>query len=288
MKSRTKRFIGGVRKSRKKTYNKPTEDQATNDDDKQYIINRFRTSVKGVDVCLDGLNTSHCGREGHWLETQMGIKHNASNEPDIRGYEMKKSSSKTSLGDFSANEYIFSRKRDIINEMNAWNETIKTTRSEFMRFFGNPNPNKNDRYSWSGTCVPKYNIWNSNGQTLTIAENNDIIAYYSFSKDTRQRKSEFPDHLKRDDIVIAIWKNENMKTKIENKFNQKGFFICNKLINTYDKIYFGKPFTFEYFIECIKNKSIIFDSGMYDGNNRNYSQFRGSHFWDDLIVEEYE
>ena len=147
---------------------------------------------------------------------------------------------------------------------------------------------KNDRYSWSGTCVPKYNIWNSNGQTLTIAENNDIIAYYSFSKDTRQRKSEFPDHLKRDDIVIAIWKNENMKTKIENKFNQKGFFICNKLINTYDKIYFGKPFTFEYFIECIKNKSIIFDSGMYDGNNRNYSQFRGSHFWDDLIVEEYE
>jgi len=36
-----------------------------------------------------------------------------------------------------------------------------------------------------------------------------------------------------------------------------------------------------------KNKKIIFDSGMYDGNSRNYSQFRGSGFWNELIIEEY-
>ena len=62
MKSRKKRCNGGVRQSRK--YNKPTDDFAATDDDKQYIINRFRTNVKGIAVCLDGLNASHCGREG--------------------------------------------------------------------------------------------------------------------------------------------------------------------------------------------------------------------------------
>jgi len=37
----------------------------------------------------------------------------------------------------------------------------------------------------------------------------------------------------------------------------------------------------------MKNKKIIFDSGMYDGNSRNYSQFRGTCFWNELITEEY-
>jgi len=42
------------------------------------------------------------------------------NEPDINGYEMKKSSIKITLGDFTASEYIFSRKnkRNIINHLN--------------------------------------------------------------------------------------------------------------------------------------------------------------------------
>ena len=35
-------------------------------------------------------------------------------------------------------------------------------------------------------------------------------------------------------------------------------------------------------------KYIIFDSGMYDGNNRNYSMFRSSYnkFWRNLIIVE--
>ena len=37
----------------------------------------------------------------------------------------------------------------------------------------------------------------------------------------------------------------------------------------------------------LKIKKIIFDSGMFDGNTRNYSQFRGSYFWNELITEEY-
>ena len=47
--------------------------------------------------------------------------------------------------------------------------------SDFIKTFGNPNPIKKNRYSWSGSCVPSYNNWNSNGQILTINENNDII-----------------------------------------------------------------------------------------------------------------
>ena len=43
-----------------------------------------------------------------------------------------------------------------------------------------------------------------------------------------------------------------MKKHIDNKFNQKGFFICKKIGNTYEQICFGKPFTFKYFIESIK------------------------------------
>ena len=101
---------------------------------------------------------------------------------------------------------------------------------------------------------------NSNGQILTINEDNDII---------RNIKINFPLSLLYGNL--QKWNN-----------NKKGFFICKKIGNTYEKICFGKTFNYEYFIECIKNKKIIFDSGMYDGNNRNYSNF-----WNELIIEEF-
>lgn len=61
------------------------------------------------------------------------------------------------------------------------------------------------------------------------------------------------------------------------------------LSNVYNKVAFGHPFNYESFLEGIKNHQIIFDSGMYQGNDRNYSQF-GSYdnkFWDKLIYEKY-
>lgn len=247
--------------------------------DKQYIINTFNNNVQGKTIDLG--NSTHCGSEGHWLERKMGIEPNSKNEPDIRGYEMKKESKKTTLGDFSASEYLFSNKKIYINN------DIKISRDQFIKFFGTPNPKKNNRYSWSGECVPKYNKLNNCGQILLISENNDVYITYSFSKDKRDTKYEFPDFMKNDDITIAIWKEHNLKNKINNKFNKKGFFICKKKDGVYDKICFGKPFNFKYFIQGIKNKKIIFDSGMYRGNTRNYSQFRGTSFWNELIIEEY-
>ena len=80
------------------------------DIDKQQILTTFNNNVKGREIWVEGQNINHDGKEGHWLETNMGIKHNSKNEPDINGYEMKKYSNKITLGDFSASEYAFSKK----------------------------------------------------------------------------------------------------------------------------------------------------------------------------------
>lgn len=260
------------------------------DRDKEEILKLFNDNVKDIEINLENMNINHDGKEGHWLEKKMNIKHNSKNEPDINGYEMKKYSSRTTLGDYSASEYAFSgkNKRNKINSLNYWDDEIELSRTDFIRIFGSPKPKKNNRYSWSGSCVPVFGHYNFNGQILIINEYKDIIIYYSFSKDTRNKKANFPLFLHNDNIVIALWNSDKLKQNIDNKFNKNGFFTCKKINNTYKKICFGKAFDFEYFIECLKSKKIIFDSGMYNGNRRNYSQFRGmKNFWEELIIEEY-
>jgi hypothetical protein len=221
--------------------------------DKLEIIEIFRKKIKGNTPDLKKYNNKHSGKLGHWLETQMNIKHNSKNEPDINGYEMKKKSNKITLGDFSASEYLFSKDKKFINEKNNWSvDYVKITRDEFIKIFGTQKETKNNRYSWSGSCVHKYNIWNECGQKLIITKTNDICIYYSYSKD--KRKINIPDYLKKDDILIVFWKNEKMEKHINNKFNNKGFFI----IKDNKKICFGKPFNFEHFIESMKKKYNIF------------------------------
>jgi len=269
---------------------KATKSSSNLDSNKQAIITRFYTHVKGEKPYTEDQNIKHCGKEGHWLENRMGITHNALNQPDIYNYEMKKSSNgKTTLGDFSANEYAFSKKRTFINTYNNWTNLNVITRKNFLCYFGSPNPLKNNRYSWSGKCFPTYNSWNVFGQILNINENNDICIYYFYENDKRKNIF-FPDFLKTEKpILIAIWKADTLKIRIENKFNKKGFFICKKSNDIYNNLCFGNSFTFEHFISCMKNKKIRLDSGMYDGNKRNYSQFRGlvTSFWEELITECY-
>ena len=56
------------------------------------------------------------------------------------GYEIKKSSSKISFGDFSASEYLFSNKRENIERINEWKkEEYKITRDDFIKYFGKKN-----------------------------------------------------------------------------------------------------------------------------------------------------
>lgn len=257
------------------------------DESKTEIINRF---IKNVKNKLPTTDKKHCGSEGHWLEDMMEIKHNSKNAPDIFGYEMNKKSKKITFGDFSASEYIFSKKKTFIELTNGWNKNENNmSRTEFIKYFGNKNPKKHNRNSWSGKCVPKYGSYNTCGQKLIIDEDNNICIYYNKSEDTRDHDVTY-EFLSKGDVLIVVWLREKMEEHINRKFGSKGFFICEKNDDgAYEKICFGKPFGFEIFIECVKCKKIFFDSGMYDGNNRNYSQFRSSFggFWKDLISEEY-
>jgi len=259
----------------------------TTDETKQRIIQLFYDNVKGKEILL---KKSHCGSEGQWLEQQMGVKSNSKNAPDVDGYELKKESPKITFGDFSASEYLFKQQKPLIDQFNEW-ETglVDITRDDFMHYFGAPNPKKHGRYSWSGQCVPTYGQWNTFGQVMKFNDNNDLCIYYSFDRDTRPIKTKFPVFLKEtNEVLIAIWTFDKLSHHINNKFNQKGFFVCKKIGGKYEKICFGPPFNFSYFIKNMKNGLIIFDSGMYTGNTRNYSQFRSSSkVWDSMITEEY-
>lgn len=263
------------------------------DENKEKIIKLFNDNVKNKEINLTSYNKKHCGKEGHWLESNMGIKANCKNSPDIYGYEMKKESNKITLGDYCASEYLFSKKKDIIMCKNSWNKSIldyDITRNNFIEWFGKSNEKKNNRYSWSGNCIPKYNEWNNFGQLMSVDNNNNLCIYYNYDKDERKTKTKLPEFLKiPKDLLIVFWSHEKLSHNINNKFNKKGFFIVKKNNNLYDKICFGKPFDYEYFIENIKNKTIFFDSGMYQGNCRNYSHFRSNinNFWNNLIIEEY-
>lgn len=253
---------------------------------KQRIIDLFMKNIKGKKPVFEkDVNVKHDGKEGHWLEKQFGISANSSNAPDLYGYELKKDSNKITLGDYSASEYLFSEKHDKLNILN--DKIINFTRTEFIKYFGMKNEEKN-RYSWSGKCIPKYNIYNDCGQMLVINDNNDILVNYSYDKDTRQSKSSYKEVFLGKIIVIALWKADHLQMKIENKFNKNGFIICKKTCDTYNKICFGKAFDYVFFIDKIKNGEIIFDSGMIENNSRPYSQFRScGKFFHDLITEEY-
>ncbi len=258
---------------------------------KQKIISLFNTKVKGKKPNLSKYTKKHDGKAGYWLEKQMGIKPNASNEPDIYGYEMKNqtTSGKITFGDWSADEYIFKHGRP--NKIHDTNKDYDISRDDFLRIFGRPNPEKDNRLSWSGTPCPSYiNERNSYGQILEIDEEENIVISYSYSLDKREHKNIIvPKDMQKENIVLAKWYNESIKKKLEDKFYQKGWFTCKKNADgIYDSIHFGKPMNFESWLDLLKAKKVFFDSGMHYGNKRNYSQWRAMQgTWDNLITESY-
>lgn len=249
----------------------------TPDQIKKIIITLFKNNVKGKKPDNSLSNQLHDGKDGHWLEKQMGIAHNADNEPDIYGFEMKNNtSSKTTFGDWSASYYIFK------------DEKYSITRDEFLSIFGAPNILKNNRYSWSGKPTPKISSYNTFGQILKIDKENNIKAIYSFSKDQRENKSKIvPIAMQKENLVIAQWNVDMMKRRVEDKFNMLGWFKCIKNLNgIYSSIVFGSPINFDTWIEGVKKGLIFFDSGMYQGNIRPYSQWRADNkYWESLVVE---
>ncbi len=246
---------------------------------KQKIIDLFLTNVKGKRPDTTGSNIKHDGKDGHWLERMMGIAANASNTPDIYDFEMKNdTTSKTTFGDWSANYYVYKDRQYGIS------------RDNFLTIFGKPNAEKGNRYSWSGEPVPKINKVNSFGQDLIVDAQNNICIRYFFSKDQRVNKNVIvPLILQQEGLLIARWDAASIKKKLENKFNKKGWFKCLKdKQGFYTTIVFGDPINYERWIEFVKSGDVIFDSGMYQGNSRNYSQWRASNsFWEKQITSRY-
>jgi hypothetical protein len=246
--------------------------------EKAEIVKRFNENIRGKATGVMTTNSAHDGKDGHWLEQQMGIKANASNTPDLFGYEMKnQTTSKTTFGDWSADYYIYK------------DASCGISRDDFLTIFGKPNSEKGGRCSWSGEPCPKINVTNSFGQTLIVDGANNIRAVYSFSKDTRANKKDIiPLLLQKEDLTLAKWNESSIKIKLENKFNQKGWFKCVKQAGFYTQIAFGNPISFDVWIKWVKTGDVFLDSGMFQGNSRNYSQWRANNtFWDKLITERY-
>ena len=245
--------------------------------DKQKIIDLFNKNVKGRSPNTSSYNQGHDGKAGHWLEVQMGIKANASNKPDLFGFEMKNdTASKTTFGDWSASKYIFSTQSG-----------YGITRKQFLKIFGQPNPLKEGRQSWSGKPCPKISKFNNFGQILKIDNDNNIMALYYYSKDKRENKSSIvPKLLQIDNLELAKWDASKLKKKVEDKFNQAGWFKClQNDQGIYVSIVFGDPITYSNWIKLVKSGDVFLDSGMYDGNDRNYSQWRAvNSFWNSLIT----
>lgn len=244
--------------------------------DKQKIIQLFIEKVKGQIPNIDASNKRHDGKKGHWLETQMGIQHNGSNTPDIFGYEMKNetTSGKITFGDWSADEYIFLHGRGK-NKTNSINKNYSITRSKFLTIFGKPNPEKSNRHSWSGIpCPTYYGDITTFGQELKLDEDENIVILYHFSKDKRENKSSIvPEIMQCENLILARWNKSTLRKKLETKFNQKGWFtVSTDDTGKYNKIHFGEPMNYESWIQLFKGKKVFFDSGMYDGNLRPYSQ----------------
>ena len=250
--------------------------------DKKKIVERFKKKVKGKKPDTSRYHKNHDGSGGHWLQKQMGVKNDSKNAPDLFGYEMKNhTGSKTTFGDWSPN-----RKLRIYSKGNKYG----LDRSTFLKIFGAPNPLKKNRYSWSGKPVPKVGSYNAFGQKLSVDKDGNISALYSYSKDQRASKAKIvPKNLQKNNLVLATWDVEMMRKRVENKFNHRGWFKCERdERGAYRNIVFGEPMTFETWIKGVRNGLIIFDSGMYEGNKRPYANWRADNgYWRNLIIERY-
>lgn len=244
------------------------------------IVELFKRNVFGRNPNTSNKNSSHDGKTGHWLEEQMGIRANRNTDADILGFEMKDgTASKISFGDWSADYYIFKDSKYVDQN----NSSLFRRNNNFLYVFGKPNPDKlgarsEGRYSWSGEPIPKINQVNYYGACLLVDSSSNVIIKYSFSLDCRPDKASIvPLNMQIDNLTIACWYAEKLKKKVDAKFNQNGWFVCKKGTDgCYNQIAFGNPISFDDWIGMVKSGEIFFDSGMYETNNRPYSQWRAN------------
>lgn len=241
--------------------------------------------------------TSHEGSEGHWLEKQFGVARNGNNLPDFMGFEIKDdTTSKTTFGDWTADRYIFfshvaCRRNPAKAAACKKCSEARITRDEFFDVFGAPNPLKQNRPSWSGRVFPKVGSSNERGQEMVVAGDGSIKAIYCFSSDhSSDKSSRVPPNLQVDNLVIAEWRGESLRIRLENKFGKYGWFKCVQEKSGHGRyigIQFGRPILFADWIGLVRESAVYLDSGMYKGNNRPYSNWRADNRIWALFSDEY-
>ena len=125
---------------------------------------------------------------------------------------------------------------------------------------------------------------------MIIDANDNILAIYNYKKDNRENKNQLvPLELQKEYLILAKWRAEKIQEKVEKKFGISGWFKCFKNNNgIYNRIGFAPAFTFNAWINLVREGIIYFDSGMYEGNPRPYSQWRADNsHWDNQIDEFY-
>jgi len=231
---------------------------------KKEIISKFNKNVKGFSPVRPAGQETNGGWEGDWLTKKMGLKKNGKNEPDFKGFEMKKNSSKITFGDWSPTYSIF---KSLV------------TREDFLKIFGSK---KSGRSSWSGTVFPKIGSVTRGGQEIFVNKSGAIEIVYSYSKDKRKNKDQLvPLELRVENLQLCIWEKSTLTNFIFNKYGKHGYFILSKNDdNIYTKITFGPSLNYETFIVYFKKGVIFLDCGMFSGNPRPYMTFRAvGDFW---------
>ena len=248
---------------------------------KREIRKTFNKNVKGKVPDLSKYNRSHDGAEGDWLTKAMGLTVNGKNEPDFKGFEMKKDSAKTTFGDWSPNFTLYKKIKN--------SPKPRLTRNEFLQIFGRKSPDptgrKSGRFSWSGTVFPTVHSVNDYGQIMKVDSSHNIVILYSYRKDKRPNKNRIvPKDLQKNELVLAKWDADNIRVKLEKKFNKLGWFKCIADKNgRYQDLQFGGPIQFESFIELVKKGFIICDCGMHSQSKKPYMSWRAQrNIWNSL------
>jgi hypothetical protein len=285
------------------------------------IIKMYKDKVHGRKPDTSKMTKGHDGKKGHWLEDAMGSKRDASNKPDLHGYEMKTGGSKTSFGDWGPDYFIYRDEKkfpNLIEETGKKKQKLQNRNKDevFLKAFGAwrnadedsheyklPNGDtvtwkdigKDGYYSWSGEPSPNKvtDGVNAFGQALVINKNNSISITYSYSKDTRENKAELiPKEFQIENLKLFGWSQEWIKKKVENKFNVYGWFKCNIKEEKFCEIIFGNKITLSEFLKWVRDGDVVFDTRFKerrpDGTDRYGMQWRApSTFWKLKAVETY-
>ena len=285
------------------------------------IIQIYKDKVHDKKPDTSKMTKGHDGKKGHWLEDIMGSKRDASNKPDLYGYEMKTGGSKTSFGDWGPDYFIYRDEEkfpNLIGKTGKEKQKLQNKNKDevFLKAFGmwrNSNedshkyklPNgdiitwedigKDGYYSWSGKPSPNKvpDGVNAYGQALVINENNSISITYCYSKDTRENKSEsIPKEFQIENLELFGWSQEWIRKKVENKFNVHGWFKCNIRKEKFYEIIFGNKITLSEFLKWVRDGDVVFDTRFKekrpDGTDRYGMQWRApSTFWKSKSIQAY-